>query len=448
MTRAHLCVGDRKVVVIESVGAHGEGVARAEDFVIFIPGALLGEEVLVEMTEVRRNYAKARLCSIHKPHELRQKPMCPLFGKCGGCHLMHANYDLQLQMKRKKVQDAIERIGGLDSHKVFPCISAPKPLAYRNKIILPVALVEGKKVMGLYAASSHDVVPVNQCAIHMELGERVFNQLQRLIQEHPTLLRHIMIRSSLYADASLVLLSGWHAPDAHVQQLASKIAEVIPTVKGVLYQHNPHDSNAILQGDIHSLWGASSIEEELLGVRFNISAPSFFQVNPWQAAQLYKYVASAAQLAHNHRVVDAYCGVGTLSLFLAKLCERVVGIECVAPAVEDAKINAQRNGIDNALFVCGETEKTLEKQLPADVVVINPPRKGCEPAVLQALCNNPPERLIYVSCDPATLARDLKILVEKHFVLQEVQPFDMFPQTYHVESVATLVRRQHGTSLS
>lgn len=407
---------------ITSLGVHGEGVGTLPDGrKIFIDGALPGEEVEISIAVEKKRYAKGKLEHIRTPSPERQTPICPIFGTCGGCQIMHLAYESQLKAKRQRVVDALQRIGHLDL-PVAACVPSPQPLAYRNKIQLPV---HGSTV-GLYKRGSHEIVPVEQCYIQCDQGEQLMEAISPWIG-HPEL-RFLILKNGLATQEALVILVVSKLTEA-IRILARKITSQ-PHVKGVVANLNSRADNVVLTADFVTLEGRPYIFEELLGLRFRLSAPSFFQVNVPQAAQLYQKALALADPQPHERVIDAYCGVGALALLSQG---NVLGIECVPHAIEDAQENARLNQT-SVEFVCGDAEELLE---PADVIYLNPPRKGCSEALLRKV---EASRIVYVSCDPATLARDLALLAQRGYRPEEITPFDMFPQTMHVESVVRLTR--------
>lgn len=426
-------------VTIDGLGHSGEGVGRCHGLTTFIDGALPGETVEAELIVSKKSYTKGNLLRILSPSKERVSPPCPYFGKCGGCQLMHLSETGQLENKRQRVQDALKRIGKIDA-EVLPTIASPKPLHYRNKI----QLVMSPNGPGFYRKGSHDVISVDHCLIHCELGEKVFQELQKHsftpYDENTGQgeIRHILIKSALHTKKVLITFVSNIDATEELKNTANQILKSCPEVAGIVHNRNSRRDNVILGKEYSLLAGKSEIIEKLNNLEFSISSASFFQVNTLQAEAMYQKVIEFSKINPNHRVIDAYCGVGSISLQFARLCKEVIGIESVPEAIQDARANAKRNQIKNCSFICGKVEETIGSIDPADLVVLNPPRKGCEPSVLQAIAKMRPNRVIYVSCDPATLARDLKILAELGYCVQEVQPFDMFPQTSHVETVALL----------
>lgn len=426
--------GEEIELTIENLGINGEGVGRFQGFTLFVEGALPGERVRALVSESRTTFARAEVIEvlIHSPY--RVKPPCPLFGRCGGCQLMHLDYHKQLEAKRGRVIDAFERIAKLKV-EVLPCIPSPLPLAYRNKIQLPVS---AHNQLGLYARNTHDLVEIEECLIHCALGETVLQGIQQILRDSPAYsdLKHVLIKTAVnQAEVLVILVTKGREPPV---LLANQIFKLSSEIKGVVQNINPSEKNVILGPEWRTLVGQGWIEERLSGLYFTVSPASFFQVNSAQAEALYQKVVEWAHLTGKETVLDAYCGVGTLALICAQGALEVIGIESVKEAIVDAKENAKRNHIKNVQFICGTAEEKIALLGKIDVAIVNPPRKGCDRVFLEALLEKRPRQILYVSCDPATLARDARILCEKGYNLTTVQPFDMFPQTMHVECVASL----------
>jgi 23S rRNA (uracil1939-C5)-methyltransferase len=436
-------LNDELEISIRSLGSSGEGVGAYDGVVGFVEGALPGETVRVRVTTAKKNYFKADLLKVLDPSPDRVTPICPVFGRCGGCQLMHLSYDKQLQVKTSQVEDALQRIGGFADLKISPCTPSPNPLYYRNKIQLPVAYSQEGLIIGLYARGSHDIIPVEKCYIHCATGEKVFDSAQKILREmaKPSRgeLRHLLIRTAIHENAVLLVLVTTGIEKGWLQEVAEKIMSSNPEVKGVVENVNRRTDNVILGTEYKLISGVATIEETLCGLRFRLSPHAFFQVNTPQVENLYRAAIGMCDLAGNETVVDAYCGVGTMALLAASSARAVVGIEYVADAIRDARYNAELNNIKNAQFEVGAAEDLLKTIPKMDVVLLNPPRKGCDEKLLETVLKKLPRIVVYVSCNPATLARDLKTLSSKYQV-EEVKPFDMFPQTSHVETVVKLRR--------
>lgn len=441
--------GSLTELTIDDLGSAGEAVGSFQGLRVFIEGALPGERVKARVIQRKKSYARAELEEILLASSQRVQPPCPVFGRCGGCQLQHLSYEAQLEAKRQRVQAAMLRIAGLSDLEVRPCVPSPAEYAYRNKIQLRVGVGPDKRCqLGLFAKRSHTLIHVDHCLIHCEIGESIYPVLKELVEESPLIpydehtgkgqLRTVLLRNAVNTAKVLVVFVNNGPASKVLKDLATELMRRCPLVKGVVCNINTRRDNVILGKNYQLLVGEDSITEELCGLQFKVSPASFFQVNSGQAAQLYDHVLSVAELSQDSTLLDAYCGVGTLALYAAKKAQQVIGVEVVPQAIEDAKANAQRNGITNARFLCGKVEELVTSLPPVDSIFLNPPRAGCDLAMLEGLVRLGAKRLVYVSCDPATLARDLKILGKLGYKILEVQPFDMFPQTMHVESVAVL----------
>ncbi|HAZ15832.1 MAG TPA: 23S rRNA (uracil(1939)-C(5))-methyltransferase RlmD [Parachlamydiales bacterium] len=437
-------------LTIQRLGIYGEGVGYWHGYTVFVEGALPGEVIQARLCERKKAYGRAATlsCSRLSPH--RVLPSCPLFGRCGGCQIMHLDYNEQLVLKRQRVIDSLERIGKLKGIEVLPCLPSPSSLHYRNKIQLPVVPSENGLKIGLYARNSHDLVEMEKCFIHAPLGEKVLERLLPLLKASSVTaydpktgsgeLRYLLIKSALSTDQAMVILVTKGAPSRELCAFAHALKETCGEVRGVVRNENESADNTVLGSSYQLLVGEGAIEERLLGLSFKVSPASFFQVNPLQAEVLYKQALSLADLQGDETLLDAYCGVGALSLLMAQRAGKVLGIDCVSQAIADAKNNAQNNQICNVEFACGLAEEFIPTLRSLDVALLNPPRRGCDSSLLQRLSELAPRRILYISCDPATLARDLAFLNERGFSIDTVQPFDMFPQTAHVETLVCLDR--------
>ncbi len=407
---------------IEALGSSGEGIGTLEDGLkVFVDGALPGEEVEIALVQRKKTYAKGKLLRVLTPSKMRTTPICPLFGTCGGCQIMHLNYETQLEVKRQRIIDAFERIGEISNPQVEPCTPSPKPLHYRNKIQLPVSA--GK--IGLYRKNSHEVIDVKKCFIHCEQGEELYTWIRTHLQVP---VRHILIRSAVFNQETVVTFVTDGSKS--LKTFAQEIQQRFPQVVGVVENINRSTTNTVLGKTFRTLIGRSHIFEKIGGKTFKIAVPSFFQVNSWQAGSLFQKAIELASIQPNETVLDAFTGVGTLALFAADRAKHVTGIECIPEAIADAKENAKLNGITNCSFSVGHAHAQT-----ADITLLNPPRKGCDPQLLSAIGS---KKIVYISCDPATLARDLRLL--KGYQIEKIVPFDLFPQTTHVETVVSLKR--------
>ena len=447
--------GDKVELAVEGLGHSGEGVARLQGFTVFVPFALPGERVTAAIEEVKKNYARARLKAIVEASPDRVDPLCPVFWRCGGCQLQHMAYHAQLAAKRQRVIDALARIGGLSGVPVRETIGMADPWHYRNKAQLPVGMAGGRLAGGFFAPGTHDIVPIDACLIQRaENNAAVKAALAAAVEaEIPAydeqtgkgVLRHILCRVGTASGEVMVLLVTATAELPEGRRIVRHLREKIPNLASVQQNINPARTNVILGSRTRLLWGRETITERVCGLEFDVSAASFFQINTVQAEVLYGIVQEYAGLTGTETLADVYCGTGTIALCLAPRAKEVIGIEEAEAAVRDARQNARRNGIANASFLAGDAAEVLprlvEDGLRPDVVVLDPPRAGCARQVLDALAKVAPRRIVYVSCDPASLARDLAILSAAGFSVREAQPVDMFPQTSHVECVALIERK-------
>ena len=447
-------VGERHPVRIEDLDTAGDGVGRVNQLVVFVPGTVPGDEALVEVTAVEKRHARGRLIRLLAPSPDRVVPPCPVADRCGGCQLQALAYPAQLRWKERRVREALRRIGGLDGVPVLPVRGMQEPWRYRNKAQYPLAAVNGHIAMGFYARGTHAIVEADDCLIQDPLNVEVAALARSLLARYGVpiydettgegVVRHVVVRASRWHRTAMVVLvtNGPQLPhrDAIVQGLAAH-----PRVASVVQNINPRRTNVIFGDETRVLWGEAHLEDRIGPVRFLISPRSFFQVNGVQVEVLYEQVRRDAGLMGSERVLDAYCGVGTIALYLARDAREVVGIESVPEAVADAERNARHNAIANARFHVGLVEDVLPDLVQQgqrfDVAILDPPRRGCEPAVLEALARAAVPRLVYVSCHPESLARDLARLSALGYDTEQVQPVDMFPMTTHVESVARLRRR-------
>ncbi len=426
--------------------ANGQGVGRADGIVVFCFGPLPGELARVRVTEVKQRYAVAQPLAILRESPMRAQPFCPVFGACGGCQLQHLAYPAQLEWKRTVVQETLQRIGGFTSAQVHQTIGMAQPRAYRNKMSLVVDRRERPAALGFYRQRSHDVVPIDACPIvtpklNADLGRldalRRTPEMSAMLEEA----RHLVARSANATGKSVLTVTSAR-PSESARRAAPVLLREIPGLAGVTNSFDPASANAILGRRHRVLAGDAEIEETIGGLRYRVSAASFFQVNVEMVGRIFEYLE--AWLAPPRRIVDLYCGVGTFALFFAKHGWSVYGIEENAHAIAEAAANARRNQLaDLVRFEAGRVDQLagthgLQKELQADVIFLDPPRQGCDEVTLTAIAQARVPALWYLSCDPATLARDSKFLVAKGYRLGTVQPFDMFPQTGHVETLVQL----------
>lgn len=440
----------------DAFGQDAQGVCRHEGMAVFVPGLLPGERALVRIVKPEKRYAFGRVEKLLEKSPSRAEPFCPIYKRCGGCVCQHMTYEASLAFKRQQVQDLLQRVGGL-SIEVPPVWGMAHPFGYRNKGAYPVAQTDGAPACGFFAPRSHDLVPLpeNGCAIQGEDSAKATQAVLNWMRENSVpaydeqtgrgLVRHIMTRSTTSGELMVVVVVT-RADIPKASRLIELLRAAVPGLCSVCLSVNSRRTNVILGTDIRVLWGKAAMEDTLCGLRFSVSPLSFFQVNPQQTERLYGLALEYAGLTGAETVVDAYCGAGTISLLLAQKAKKVIGIEIVPEAIQNANENAARNGIANAEFHVGATEellpKLVENGLRPDVIVLDPPRKGCDPAVLQAIIAAAPKRVVYVSCGAPTLARDAKLLTEGGYAAERVQCVDMFCWTGAVETVMSLVQQK------
>lgn len=437
---------------ITALGAEGQGIGRVEGYAVFVPGTLPGERVRAHIIKAGAGFGVAKLLEIETPAKERVFPPCAIFAQCGGCTLQHMEYSAQLRYKRQVVEDALRRIGGFADVAVPPVLGMEQPWQYRNKGSFPIANVNGRVEVGFFAPRSHRLIPTPDCLIQREpvllavLAVRDWaNEYGVPAYDEETqkgLLRHVVARTANTGEAMVTVVATGPLP--HRQSLLQMLQERVEGLRSVYLNIHAAQTNVIMGEENILLWGQPQIVDRLCGLSFSISPASFLQVNPAQTERLYQSALDMLALTGNERVVDAYCGIGTITLLLARHAKEVVGIENVFEAVEDAKRNAEQNGIQNARFLCEAAEDALPALLgegfTPDALLLDPPRKGAEEAFLHAVIQSGVGRLVYVSCNPATLARDCRVLSDGGYRIEAVQPVDMFPHTVHVESVVLMSR--------
>ncbi|MHA6482752.1 23S rRNA (uracil(1939)-C(5))-methyltransferase RlmD [Paenibacillus sp. strain BS8-2] len=452
-------------VTLDMIGLthDGEGVGRVDGYTLFVHGALPGEQVEARVTKQKKQYGYASLENVLTSSPDRLDPPCDIYEECGGCQLQHFDYGAQLAWKRQHVIDNLTRIGKLSVAEnetsegviVRSTIGMSDPWRYRNKAAVPVGSAEdGGLIAGFYASGTHRIIDMDDCLIQGERNDEAIRVVKRIAQylrikpyDETTgtgVLRHVMVRAGVVTGEIMVVLitNGQRLP--RQPEWIEMLRAELPGLKSIVQNVNEHNTNVIFGDETRTLWGSDVIYDELDGIRFAISARSFYQVNPAQTVALYSKAVEYAALSGDENVIDAYCGIGTISLFLARKAGHVYGVEIVPEAIEDAKRNAALNGVDNTTFEAGPAEVVIprwrKEGAKADVIVVDPPRKGCDPALLDTILKMQPERVVYVSCNPSTLARDLRVLEDGGYRTVEVTPVDMFPWTVHVECVVWMSR--------
>jgi 23S rRNA (uracil1939-C5)-methyltransferase len=440
-------------VVFEDLTHDGAGVAKVEGYPLFVPNGLPGEKAKVKVIKVNKGYGIGRLMELYEKSPFRVEIPSQEANKYGGCQLEHISYEGQLKFKENQVRQVLARIGKLEDIQVHSILGMDNPWHYRNKAQVPVGEKDGHLIAGFFKPRSHEIVDAEESLIQLpEINEAV-RAVKDICNElgipaydeetHKGVLRHIMARYGKQTGELMVVIITRTTDIPNKSKLVGEIAAKLPKVKSIVHNINSKRTNVILGEKTNVLWGNEVIYDYIGDVKFAISALSFYQVNPVQTKVLYDKALEYANLSGEESVIDAYCGIGTISLFLAQKAKKVFGVEVVPEAIEDAKRNAELNGFTNAEFAAGEAEVIIPKWYKegnkADVLVVDPPRKGCDEALLQTIIEMKPKKVVYVSCNPATLARDLRILEDGGYKTLEVQPVDMFPHTTHVECVAQIV---------
>lgn len=443
-------------IEITGQGASGEGVGKIDGFTVFVAGAIKGETIRIKIIKMEKNYAIGKILEIIRVSEHRTEPVCNIYKQCGGCNLQHMDYEGQLAFKKQRVIDALTRIGKLQNIKVKDVLGMDNPYRYRNKVQLPVGEGSHGVEIGFYAPRTHDIIDMETCFIQTEAGDKLSAIIREWIRENNIevyneqrgtgSIRHIMIRRAFRTGETMLVLVTNTKDLPSKEKLINVVNQEFPEVTSIIQNINQKNTNVILGQTTITLWGKDTITDYIGEFSFSISPKSFFQVNPVQTEVLYGKALQLANLTGEETVFDAYCGAGTISLFLAKKAKKVYGVEIIPEAIENAIENAKNNDITNTEFIVGEAEKIIpqliDKGIKANVVVVDPPRKGCDQALLHSIAKMAPERIVYVSCDPGTLARDLAVLSELGYESKEVQPVDMFPQTAHVECVAMMYLKE------
>ncbi len=437
-------------VTIEGYTSQGLGVARLPEGVVFVHQALAGERCEIQLLKVGKHESYARVLNVLAPSPARIVPDCPVYGKCGGCALRHMDYGEECRMKAQRVQDALRRIGGIDLP--VEILGAASQHSYRNKIIYPVAAYDGRPTRGYFRARSHALIPVEHCALVPEaadvLADAVIDWMRRCgipAYDEETLtglVRNIFLRITSLGEIMVCLVvNGEDIP--HADALVDALRAADRNVASIVQCIHKKPGNAVLSDRFQTLWGADRLNETLCGLQFTLSPRSFFQVNHDQAERLYQCAIEAAALTGQERVLDLYCGTGTITLAMARHAREAIGVEVIPSAVEDAKQNAIANGLTNTRFLCadaGQVAAQLAAEgLAPDVIVVDPPRKGLSLDAIEAMAQMAPQKIVYVSCDPATLARDAKLLQERGYRAIHAQALDLFPRCAHVETVLCLI---------
>lgn len=448
------------IITIDDLGKDGEGIGHAEGYALFVKDTLVGDKVRVKIIKTKKNYGYAKLLELIEASPDRVEPKCPIAKQCGGCQLQHCSYEKQLEFKENKIINCLERIGGFTNVRelIEPIIGMEEPYYYRNKAQFPVGYDKnGSLVMGFYAGRTHSIIDNTHCCIQAEINTVILEKVKKFILEnhieaynemtHTGLIRHVMTRIGIKTGEIMVCL----VINGRILPKKEKLVKELCQIEGmtsICININQEKTNVILGKEVEVLWGTGYITDYIGSIKYQISPLSFYQVNPKQTVRLYETALDYAKLKGNEIVWDMYCGIGTISLFLAQKAKYVYGVEIIPQAIEDAKRNAKLNQIENVEFFVGAAEDIVTKQykenmekMRTNVVVVDPPRKGCDEKLLNTLLEMKPDRIVYVSCDPATLARDLKYLCENGYELKKARGCDMFGMSGHVECVVLMSRK-------
>ena len=464
---------DTAVIEITDIGVGGEGIGKLDGYTLFVKDAVIGDRVEVKVIKAKKNYGYGRLMRVIDPSPHRVEPRCRFARQCGGCQIQEMSYEQQLEFKQKKVYDDLVRIGDFDPELIGrvmePVVGMDDPFGYRNKAQFPFGTDrEGNPVTGFYAGRTHDIIANTDCALGVPVNREILETILAFMKKYQIpsynektgdgLIRHALIRYGFVTKEIMVclIINGSGIP--HADELIRQL-QAIPGMTGVSVSENTRRDNVIMGETYRVLWGKGYITDYIGKIRYQISPLSFYQVNPVQTEKLYSLALEYADLKGGETVWDLYCGIGTISLFLAQKAGKVYGVEIVPQAIEDARRNAELNGIKNAEFFVGKAEEVLpafyeqkraegSAETHADVIVVDPPRKGCDGKLLDTIVKMAPEKVVYVSCDPATLARDLKILCANGYELVKVRPVDQFPMSVHVETVVLLSHKKPDSTIS
>lgn len=435
----------------------GHGVVKFDRYPVFIPNALINEEIEFKIIKVKKNFAIGKLLEVKKASKDRVEPPCKYYWKCGGCQLQHMTYEAQLAMKKEQVVNLFHRKAQFNETKINDTIGMEDPWRYRNKSQLPIGKdKDNHTIMGYYRQRSHDIIDMDSCLIQYQQHQEIMNHVKQWLNEFNIsiynertkkgLLRHLVIRTGHYTDEMMVIFVTNGSEFKQAKLLVEKLTQTFPNITSIKQNINDSHSNVIMGQHSITLYGKDKIIDSLSDITFKISDQSFYQINSSQTEKLYGKAIEYAQLNGQETVLDTYCGIGTIGLYMAPVAKHVYGVEVVPSAIKDAKQNATLNGFDNTTFVCGKAEEVIiewkQQGIKPDVVMVDPPRKGCDETFLQTLLALNPKRIVYISCNPSTQQRDAQILASS-YDLKEITPVDMFPQTTHIETVALFERKEN-----
>ena len=422
----------------------GNGIVKHNGIVFFVKGLIKGEQAKILCVSMKKTYGFGKVLEIIKPSENRVNPVCSVYKQCGGCQLQHMSHLEQKYFKENKVKTCFESIAKLNI-KVNDILSMDNPYRYRNKVSVPVSIKEDLK-MGFYRNHSNDIVEFDDCVVQTELSNKIISYIKKELPKYDFkyIVRHVLIKHSHNTNEVMVVLIVKQALVLEMESFIDKLYKEFNQIKSIILNINKREDNVILGDKEYLIKGEVNIQEELCGYNFNISSKSFFQINPYQTEVLYNTAIKLANLSKDEVVLDLYCGIGTIGIIASKYAKKVIGVEVIKEAIDDAKVNAKNNNVENIEFYCGDAgtvaTKLINENVSIDVVIVDPPRKGLDKTAIDAILKINPKKLVYVSCDPATLARDVRILVDNGYSTEEVTPVDMFPNTNHVECIALIQR--------
>lgn len=432
----------------------GKGIVKIDNEVIFVPYLLMEEEAKIRIVKKEKSYYLGEIEELLITSNNRVNPRCPYFYDCGGCHLLHMDYDEQAKFKEKHIQNCIKRIGGIDK-EVLPIIKMDKPYKYRNKVQVSFSMdYKGNVIGGFYKEKTHQIINNNECLLENEVAEEIISFFKELIEKYNIepfdrssnsgTIRHLLIRTGYYSDEIMAVIITKSKFLPKQKEIVSELTKKFPNIVSIIHNINEGRTNMILGNVEKCIYGRNYIEDNLCGLKFRISSKSFYQVNPVQTERLYSEAIKVAELTKNDNIIDAYSGIGTIGLIAAKYVNSVLGVEIVKEAVQNAFSNAKLNNITNAKYYIDDASNFMINHIKnnsANVVFVDPPRSGMEKKFIEALLISKPEKIVYISCDPSSLARDLKMLKEEYDIVS-IQPVDMFPNTYHVETIVLLCLKE------
>ncbi len=424
----------------------GMAICKVDGFPLFVNNMIIDEEAKLVVTKVNKKYGYAKVLEFITTSKHRQVPRCKVATQCGGCQLQHMDKEAQLQFKKQKVVNAISRIAKVDC-EIYDCLGMDDPYCYRNKGQIPVGIKDDKALLGFYRIHSNNIVEMDYCHVQSPRINEVMQVMKQLLDKYQlaTYFRHVLVKHSFESDEVMVVWIVNKRKFNYQQDMLNDLLKAIPQVKTVVLNLNERSDNVILGEEEWILYGDGTIIEQIADLKFKLSSKSFFQVNPQQTKVLYEKALEYAGLSGNELVIDLYCGVGSITLFLAKKASKVIGVEIVEQAIINAKENALLNKMDNVEFVCSDAASYAsylsEQNIKPDVIVVDPPRKGCDEITIASIIKMAPQRVVYVSCDPGTLARDIKRFDELGYKCEKIQPVDMFPHSFHTENVCCLAKK-------